>query len=165
MHEVARVLQSLVPASKQSTSIRVNQPAPSNNYRRYLDDIWKKITEMVQAAQAALLMGICFSDLASLFHRTLFDCNEGSDGAHRQNYPIVQKLKFCDFVRANESAQCEIKKHFVHAFAERPVRISVTFLLFNNPYMTSNRYCIRIFATSRHKTLLKKDMDHVTRQY
>ena len=186
MHEVARVLQSLVPASKQSTSIRVNQPAPSNNYRRYLDNIWKKITEMVQATQAALLMGICFSDLAILFHRTLFDCNGGSDGAHRQNYPIVQKLKFCNFVRANESAQCEIKKHFVHAFAERPVRISVTFLLFSNPYMTSNRYCIRIFATSRHKTLLKKksnryciwifatsrhktllkkDMDHVTRQY
>ena len=67
--------------------------------------------------------------LASLFHRTLFDYNEGLDGAHRQNYPIVQKLKFCDFVRANESAHCEINKQFVHGFAERPVRISVTFLL------------------------------------
>ena len=38
MHEVARVLQSLAPASKQTPSIRVNQPAPSNNYRRYLDE-------------------------------------------------------------------------------------------------------------------------------
>ena len=51
-----------------------------------------------------------------------------------------------EFVRANESAQCEINKHFVHAFAERPIRISVTFFLFNNPFMTSNRYCIWIFA-------------------
>ena len=102
----------------------------------------------------------------SLFHRTLFDCNEGSDGAHRQNYPIVHSdlvllpdncikssnfaILFLEqkpeFVRANESAQCEINKHFVHAFAKRPIRISVTFFLFNNPYMTSNRYCIRIFA-------------------
>lgn len=38
MHEVTRVLQSLVPASKQAPGIRVNQPAPSNNYRRYLDE-------------------------------------------------------------------------------------------------------------------------------
>ena len=94
-------------------------------------------------------MGICLSDLARLFHRTLFDCNEGSDGAHRKNYPIVhsdllllpdnciKSSNFAillleqkpEFVKANESAQCEINKHFVHGFAERPVRIFVTFLL------------------------------------
>ncbi|GLJ11825.1 hypothetical protein SUGI_0177910 [Cryptomeria japonica] len=40
MHEVARVLKSMlpVPAPKQVPSIRVNQPTPSNNYKRYLDE-------------------------------------------------------------------------------------------------------------------------------
>lgn len=40
MHEVARVIQSLlpVPEPKQVSSVRMNQSAPSNDYRRYLDE-------------------------------------------------------------------------------------------------------------------------------
>ena len=49
MHEVARVLQSLVPASKQT-------PTTTGDTQM---NMWKAITEMVQAAQASLLMGIC----------------------------------------------------------------------------------------------------------